>query len=167
MSMQMTKVAKSGWGRFAMQFTASNLYRPAIMAVNYDDENEAAYRQALPFIGITIAKKGKAPNALELSAKQYDPDSLVERLVTIKHPVKLIIERDETGTDQRLVIENEDGAVTVVTFTGEASPEHYRAVVERVAYNLYRQRGETVGGELDDWLEAERTVRMAEFQFDR
>lgn len=165
--MQNKRIAKSNWGKFAMDFTAANLYRPAIVVVRYDDENRAEYGRALPFIGITVTKKGKASDNLEMSAKQYDPDGLAEQLVSIKRPVKLILEKNDAGIDTRLLVENDEGAITVIEFAGERGDDYYRSVVQQVAYNLYRQRGESHGREVDDWLEAENKLRMAEFQFDK
>lgn len=165
--MKTRKIAKNSWGRFAVEFTAANLYRPAVVTVDYDDENRAKYGQALPFVGITVTKRGRTAEGLELSAKQYDPDGLAERLVSIKRPMKVLVEKDDTGIDTRLIVENDEGAITALEFTGGSGADYYRTVVERVAYNLYRQRGASPGQDLDDWLEAERKVRMAEFQFDR
>ena len=160
------RIARKNWAAFAADFTAANVYRPARLIIHSEDENRAEYGRVMPFIGISISKHGKAPDNFELLAKQYDPEELAEQLVSVKRPVKIVLGRGEAESDSRLTIENDQGTIVEIELGGEAGIDHFRTAVQQTAYCLFCRRGETAGHEHDDWLEAEKRLRMVEFQHD-
>ena len=85
-----------------------------------------------------------------------DPDDL-----------RILLEKDNDGTDNRLSIESNDGTVAHIALSGERDSQQYYSFVEKLAYSIGERRGFAPGGEKDDWLEAERKIKEAELQFVR
>jgi outer membrane protein TolC len=56
---------------------------------------------------------------------------------------------------------SDDGRSTVPTVTAHHGLDDRHAEIARRAYQLYEQRGRAQGGDIDDWLLAERELGLA------
>jgi len=95
---------------------------------------------------------------VNLYTTQTDPDRLAEPAVTIKEPVKITADQDETKRDVRLAIESKGGTTVRVELSREENADRLHSTLEKLAYTLYERRGHTCGRDVDDWLEAERLI---------
>jgi hypothetical protein len=160
-----TEVKKNTWSRFCKKFNQTNQYRPAKVTVKRRGQSEVDIDQNLLFMGLTLGKKGKLIDSIELFTAHYDPERLTEPIASLKQPVRLLIEKDADERDNSLWIEGKDGTVVKVDLSGEKTPLQQQMFVEKVAYALSERRGFAPGGDIDDWLEAERKVKETELQF--
>ncbi|MFQ6007625.1 MAG: DUF2934 domain-containing protein [Candidatus Zixiibacteriota bacterium] len=159
------EVNKNTWSRFFKKFNQTNQYRPAKVVVKQLGQTETNIDLNLLFMGLTIGKKGKRIDNVEIFTAQYDPERLAEPITSIKQPVRVVIEKDADKRDSSLWIEGMDGSVVKVDLSGEKTPQQQQMFVEKVAYALSERRGFAPGGEIDDWLEAEKRVKETELQF--
>lgn len=162
-----TEIKRNSWSRFCKKFNVTNQYRQSTMSVKRRNKSDVVINQGSPFMGVTITKKGRLIEGIELLTCQNDPEKLTEPIVTVKQPVKVALEKDASGKDNRLSIEGKDGTVADVVLSGEKDPQQYHSFVEKVAYSICERRGFTSGSDLDDWVEAERKIKEAELQLIR
>ncbi len=158
------QIKRNNWSRFCKKFNITNQLRNATVSVKHEGGNEVEINQNSPFLGISIAKKGRLIDAVDLFTGQYDPEKLTEPVVSVKQPVKMVLEKDNDDKDNRLTVESKDGTMAQVILCGEKVADQRKVFVEKVAYSMYEQRGFTSGGDVDDWLEAERRIREIELQ---
>lgn len=161
------EIKRSNWSRFCRKFNVTNQYRQAAVSVKHRAGNEVELNQNSPFMGLAITKKGRLIDGIELFAGQYDPERLTEPIVSIKQPVKVILEKDNNAMDNRLSVEGKDGTVANVVLSGEKGPQQYHLFVEKLAYSICERRGFAPGSDLDDWFEAERKIKETELPFVR
>lgn len=156
-----TEVKRSNWSRFCKRFNTTNQYRQATVTIKNGREEIEIDREAA-FMGMAISKKGRFIDGIQLFTAHTDPQRLTQPIITVKEPVKMTIEKGKQKGDDRLIIRSKDGTVAKVGLDGEQDPGRHDELVEKVAYTMYEQRGYSTGGDVDDWLEAERMVRAVE-----
>ncbi|MEW5993871.1 MAG: DUF2934 domain-containing protein [Candidatus Zixiibacteriota bacterium] len=159
------EIKRNSWVQFCKKFNASNQLRPATVSIAHKGEDAVGTHENTPFMGLTLTKKGRLIDGIELFAGSFDPDHLVKPIATVKEPSRIVLEKRTDGTDDRLVIEGKDGTVASVALTDTNVPDQRQAFVEKVAYSMYERRGHTHGNDVNDWLEAERRVTETELQF--
>lgn len=161
------EITKNNWSEFCKKFNQANQYRQAKVTVKNKDQREVQLKGDSPFLGIAPAKKGRSVEGFQLFTGQYDPESIAMPIIAIKEPAKILLEKDNQGHDNRLMVESKDGTVASVVLLGKKDPDQYRSFVERVAYAMYERRGYTSGDELADWYTAEKKVREVGQKFVR
>ena len=160
-----SEIKRSNWSRFFKKFNQTNQLRHTTIRMKHRNGNEVEINQNSPFIGIAINKKGRLIDGIEVFTGQHDPDRLSEPVVSIKQPVRIVLEKDKDGADNHLLVEGKDGTVASVFLSGKNTPEQYQAFVEKLAYSMYERRGFTPGSDIDDWIEAEKKIKEVEIQF--
>jgi len=120
------------------------------------DEIEVSHED--PLIGIALTKRGRLIDGVNLYTTQTDPDRLTEPAVTVKEPVKIMADKDETNKDVRLAIEGKGGTTVKIELSTGDNTERFRSTVQKLAYTIYERRGHTTGRDVEDWLEAERLI---------
>jgi hypothetical protein len=160
-----TEIKKTEWPKFHTKFNATNLYRPARLSIVDGDGNQTTICPA-PFMGIALTRQGRKVIGIQFLAGQADPEKLVEPIVTVVEPTRLMLETDADGSDRRLSIRSQaDNQEIVLELTGQR--ESSQVLVEKVAYSLYERRGYTQGNDRGDWYEAELKVKEIESQLTR
>jgi hypothetical protein len=160
-----TEVKKNTWARFCKKFNVTNQYRPVTVSVRHRHENEVKVGHDVLFMGVSISKRGRFIDGLELFTAQYNPERLAEPVVSVKQPVRILVEKDADERDNAILIEGENGTVVKAVLAGVKSPQQYHAFVEKVAYAISERHGFTSGSDFENWLEAERKVKETELQF--
>jgi hypothetical protein len=157
------EIKRNGWSKFCKSFNQSNQYRHAnITATNKNDM--ATSFTGMPLLGIGLEKKGRLIDSILLYAGQWNPEKILEPILSIKEPNKIILEKAKDGIDCCLAIESKDGSKAQIKLHGEKSATLYRALVEKVAYTIFERRGYSTGNDISDWLEAEQLIKKAELQ---
>ena len=156
------EVNRKTWSQFCKKFNLTNQYRSAQVSVKQKGRRKIEMVPEAPFLGVSISKKGRLIDGIDLFTGQLDPDRLNQPLVSIKQPESILVEKDKTGEATRLSVTSKDGTEAAVILTGEAGESRYRSFVEQIAYSLYERRGGSQGDHIDDWLEAEKRVRATE-----
>ncbi len=160
-----TEIKKSEWPKFHRKFNATNLYRPARLSIIDGDGNQTTVCPT-PFMGIALTREGRKVNGIQFLAGQADPENLIEPIVTVVEPARLMLETDADGSDYRLCIRSQaDNREIVLELTGQR--ESSQTLVQKVAYSLYERRGYTPGSDRDDWYQAEQKVKEIELQLTR
>ena len=162
----MTKdIRRAQWAKTFRKFNRENHYRR--INVTYKDNNgshEICFDNR-PFIGLALEKAGRLISGIQFFAGIGDIDHVVEPVLTVKNPERVVIESDDDGTVRQIVITTKD-LHEETAYLGEYDDSQERHLVERVAYSLYQKRGGGHGADFDDWSEAERKVRETEEFFD-
>jgi len=159
------EIKRNTWAGFCKKFSSANQYRRIfIRASDYAGHDDSTVGEVSLF-GITLEKKGRLIDGIQLLSAWEDPEVAARPLMSIKQPTKMLLEKDDQGNDNRLTVMSRDGKQTVIEMTGERNPERERQMVARVAYGLYERRGRSHGSDMNDWLEAEQKVREAERVF--
>ena len=152
-----TEVKRTYWSRFLKRFNSTNQYRPVSVRVkNGKDEKQVS--TDIPLIGVALSKKGRTIDGIDLFTTKTDPESLTRPTVSVKEPVKIIANTDKTKKDLSLYVEAKDGTKVTIELAAEGDSGRLRTCVEKLAYNIYEQRGHQTGHDVDDWLEAERLI---------
>ncbi len=161
----MTKqIKRSSWSRFCKQFSASNQFRPAQVKVKKTKGRKIIdATECFPLLGMTLAKKGRLIDGIQLYAGRADVDSPAEPVLTIKDPAEVILEQGASGHDSLLKIKSKDGLEATVEI--RQAEDLYQELLEKVAYSLYERRGASHGDDHNDWYEAERKLGEARRQF--
>ena len=159
------EIKRNNWSRFCKKFNVTNQFRMVTVYVQKSDGREVILNQSSPFLGITLSKKGRFIDGVELFTGQADPDQISQPTVTVTKPVKVMLEKDSRGMDHNLAVESEDGTRVRVDFFGEKDLRQCQTLIEKVAYSMYEKRGFTTGNDVEDWLSAERKIREIEHQF--
>ncbi len=152
------EVKRTNWSRFCKRFNSLNQYRPVTVRVKHKGTDEIEVSHEDPLIGIALSKRGRLIYGVNLYTTQTDPDKLVEPAVTIKEPVKITADKDETKRDVRLAIESKGGTTVRIELSNDENTDRLRSTVEKLAYTIYERRGYESGREVEDWLEAERLI---------
>ena len=159
-----SEIKRNTWSRFCRKFNLTNQYRPATVQLRRKNDGEVEVDRNVPFMGIAIAKKGRLIDGVDLFTGQMDPGRLTRPAISIKQPVRMVLEKDPAGTDSRLSVESKDGTVANVVLRGEKNPHNYHAFVEKVAYSMWERRGYEPGNDVNDWHEAEKKIKEVELQ---
>ena len=153
-----TEVKRTNWSRFCKRFNSLNQYRPVTVRVKHKGTDEIEVSHEDPLIGIALTKRGRLIDGVNLYTTQTDPDKLAEPAVTIKEPVKITADKDDTKKDVRLAIESKGGTTVRIELSRDENTDRLHSTLEKLAYTLYERRGHTCGRDVDDWLEAERLI---------
>ena len=159
-----TEIKRSNWARFCRRFNTSNRYRRASVSLKQKGRGEIRLNDASAFMGITITKKGRFIDGIDLFTAQPDPDQLTHPAVSIKQPTRITVEEAGQGSSSVILIHGQDGTIARVDLSGQPDPDQHQTMVEKLAYSYYERRGRTGGQDVDDWLEAERKVQAIEEQ---
>lgn len=157
------EIKRNYWSRFFRKFNSANQYRPTELNVRIAGKNTARVEMG-PFMGVMLCKKGRAIDGVQFLTGNWNPDSVVEPVVTVKEPAKIWLEKDKNGNDNRLRVRAKDGTEASLEMHGDREPQLERMLVEKVAYSMFENRGCGHGNDLNDWLEAENRVRQYETQ---
>ncbi|HUV29522.1 MAG TPA: DUF2934 domain-containing protein [Acidobacteriota bacterium] len=160
-----TEIRRNNWARFCRKFNAGNQYRQATVNLGQKSKGEVEINRDAPLMGIAIGRKGRLIDSIDVFTGRYDPENVTQPAVSVREPVKVMLETTPDGTDNRLSVESKDGTRASIILSGESSPQRYRNFVEKVAYTLSERRGFVPGNDVDDWCEAENRVREAQLQF--
>lgn len=156
------EIKRNNWSRFCKKFSQDNQYRQATIYCNEGNGFQMNLGSDYPLLGIVIEKKGRYIDGVQLLAGRGDADLVAEPVFSIKQPKQIAVTSDESGTIQSLEISSKDGSTMRVDFQGEAAVDQQRALVQKVAYSLFSQHGNSNGRDFDDWLEAEQRVKRTE-----
>ncbi len=156
------EVKRNTWGRFLKKFSTDNRYRFASVVVSHRGKARVTISENIPFVGAGLCKAGRLIDAIELFTGQWSPEQLTVPSVSMKQPVRLLVD-GEPDLDQKLVVEGEDGSRFEVHLDANRVDPKY--LIEKLAYTIAERRGFAPGSELESWLEAERTVQQVESQF--
>ena len=160
------EIKRKTWSQFCKKFNATNQYRTANVSLKSRAHRAVDMDRDTPFMGISIAKKGRLIDGIQVFTGKFDPDRLTEPTLTITQPEKIVIEQSN-GNDSRLIIRGKDGTEASLVLSGERDDNQFRSFVEKVAYTIYERRGHSTGHDFDDWLEAEKKIKEAELQLTR
>ena len=160
------EIKRKTWSQFCKKFNATNQYRTASVSMKARSRKAVDMDSDTPFMGISIAKKGRLIDGIQVFTGKFDPDRLTEPTLTVNQPEKMVVEQND-GSDSRLVIRSKDGTEASLVLSGERDDNKYRSFVEKVAYTIYERRGHSTGNDFDDWLEAEKKIKEAELQLTR
>lgn len=160
------EIKRNDWSRFCKRFTADNQYRPTRMSVKRRG-NDTTAMEIYPFMGIALSKKGRSIDGVQFYTGCWNPESVVEPIVTVTNPANMRLEKDTLGHDTALRIRSKDGVEVCLELTGDKNVEMTRHLVEKVAYAMYECRGYGPGNDWKDWFEAEHRVHEAEMHLVR
>jgi hypothetical protein len=162
----MTKeIKRNSWSRFVKKFTSDNQYRQ--MTINTTDRKNQVSQTMndSAFFGLELEKNGRLIDGFRLYTNRYDPENIPQPVISLKKPQTVKLEKDERGADNRLIVKTKEGIEATITLTGEKEEWRQRELVEKVAYSIYERRGQSHGGDRDDWQVAESLIRQAEEKF--
>ncbi len=157
----LNEIKRNAWARFLRKFSADNQYRFATVAVSHRGKAAVTINESIPFMGVGLGRDGRQIGSINLYVGHWSPEQLNSPTVTVKQPARLLLE-GENDRDGRLVIESDDGSRVEIRL--DANRVEPKTLVEKLAYTLSERRGFTPGSDLDNWLEAERTVQQLESQ---
>ncbi len=157
----MKEISRSSWSKFCRDFNSTNQYRLANVSIIDRSKSESRLFNDLALLGIGLEKKGRSIDGVQLFAGRWDPEKMLEPVMSIKQPTKIVVDQDDRGFDRMLRVQAKDGTEARIELYGEKNPEK---LVEKVAYSMFEKRGYTYGDDMHDWLEAEKIVREAEEQ---
>jgi hypothetical protein len=157
------EIKRNYWSRFFRKFNNANQYRQTELSVRIAGKNTAKVEMG-PFLGVTLSKKGRVIDGVQFLTGNWNPDSVVEPVVTVREPSNIWLEKDKKGHDNRLRVRAKDGTEASLELRGEKEPKQERMLVEKVAYSMFEHRGCCHGNDLNDWLEAENRVKQYEME---
>jgi hypothetical protein len=160
-----TEIPRSQWGRTLKKLNAANQLRQTVITLDRPEKTDIEQHDNVLFMGLTLRKKGRVIDGIELWAATPRPDHVVEPIAVVNEPARLIVEENEQLETERLVIESSDGTVASLSLTKAEPDMNFSHLVRQIAYSMYEQRGYANGDDINDWLEAERRVKEAELQF--
>lgn len=161
------EIKRNSWTRFFKKFNLDNQYRRATVRVKRRGENEVEINQDTPFMGISVTKKGRLIDGVDMFVGHDDPQRLSEPVVSVRQTEKIELEKDRDGRDNRLLVRGKDGTLAKVILTGDKDPRQFRSLVQKVAYSISEQRGFAPDSDVDNWLEAERKIKETELRLVR
>jgi len=153
-----TDVKRNNWSRYLKRFNESNRFRRANVTVRRKGNKVTVLQTDTSLLGLVLTRKGRVIDGIALFTAHWDPQQLNEPVVAITGLVGIRQEKDAGGTITGVRMEASDGSVVTLELTGAAASERPRELVEKIAYTMYEQRGAAHGRDLDDWIEAERTI---------
>jgi hypothetical protein len=157
------EIRRNNWAQFLKKFNAANQYRTMNISIR-EKKNKRTINSNMPLLGMALEKKGRLIDGVQLFTGRGDTESITERVISIKHPDKIILEKDEQGADRRILVSAGDGIEAIVEL-GDRDTTTAENLVRRVAYSMYEKRGRTPGYDLEDWLTAEKKVKNTELTF--
>ncbi|MCP4567887.1 MAG: DUF2934 domain-containing protein [FCB group bacterium] len=157
------EIKRNYWSRFCRKFNTANQYRRTVVNITAG-EGVTETIPLSPFMGVTLSRKGKYIDGIQILAGQPNPETVANPILTIKQPEKVIVESDREGIDRCLRISSKDGTETMLELDGERESNLANSLVEKLAYSMFERRGQAPGNDKDDWFEAERKVRDAELE---
>jgi hypothetical protein len=157
------EIRKTNWARFCKKFNGDNQYRYTRLSLKRRGENTNTMEMT-PFMGIALSKSGRQISSIRFFAGRWDPDKIMEPIITLDNPSEVWLTQDENGSDCGLRIRTQDGAEAKLELFGQRETALARNLVEKVAYAMYENRGYTPGNDWNDWFEAENRVKEAEAQ---
>ena len=159
------EIKRNTWSKFCKKFSSENRYRDVKISVRDKTKNDVNTIEPFPFMGLSLAKKGRLIDGLQFFAGWGDSERLLSPVAAIREPLKVTLKVDKQGRDEHLRVVAKDGTEMSIELYGEPDENRQRSLVEQVAYSMYEKRGYTPGDDRADWLEAERKVKEAELQF--
>jgi hypothetical protein len=156
------EIRRNEWSKFCRRFSSDNRYRAATVRYGKNGRDELRLGPDSPLIGMAVGKRGRQIDSIQLIAGCGDGDSVALPLVSIRQPTKMLLQNDDGGRAQSLIVESGDGTGMTIRMDSDREPAQQRLLVEKVAYSLWQRRGSANGQDFDDWLEAEARVRAAE-----
>lgn len=156
------EIRRNTWARFLKKFSAENRYRFITVAVSHRGKARTTVSENIPLLGAGLSKEGRLISGIDLFAGHWAPEQMSMPAVSMKQPSRLLVD-GEPNHDQMLVVEGEDGSRLEIRL--DATRAEPRSLVEKLAYTLAERQGFTPHCELDNWLEAERTVQQVESLF--
>jgi len=163
-----TEIRRNIWAKFFRQFNAANQYRQAEISVvgRNKKERKTIALGDRPFLGMTLAKKGRLIDGVQMCTANENPDQLTEPIVTVKDPARIMLEKDDEGRDKALTVVSKDGTTAKIEL-GNYDEQLPANLVRKVAYQMYMRRGINEGNAQDDWYTAEKKVKETELDFVR
>lgn len=159
------EIKRNTWSKFFKQFNSQNQYRHIRVSLEDKKNNDSELTWDSPFLGMALEKKGRLIDGVQLFSGWASPERVYYPVMHLKQPEKIVLDRDENGKDNRLMVETRDGTRATIELWGEKDASWHRDLVQKVAYSIYERRGCAHGNDGGDWLEAEKKVREAEEQF--
>lgn len=157
-----TEVKRKSWAQFCKQFNLTNQYRDVQVSLKARGRRPIEITQSAPFLGVALSKKGRLIDGIDLFTGTLDPDRLSEPVVSIKQPELIVVEKAEDGLATRLSVKSKDGTEANIQLTGDRDDDRYRGYVAQLAYSMFERRGGQSGDDVNDWLEAERRLKVTE-----
>ena len=152
----MTKnIRRKDWAGFCREFNDRNRFR----TFKAGDPRKKEFAEAL-FIGVSLLKKGRKIEGLGLYAGCDRPDQPAELVAKVIEPDKIVLDRDDSGNDQKLEIVAGNGAKLAIELSGQADIAPAEPLLQRLAHNIYESRGRTDGGDQNDWFEARKRLEQ-------
>ncbi len=158
------EITKTSWSKFFRDFNATNQFRQANISIIDKRKSSDGVASNLTFLGMGMEKKGRNIEGVQFFAGRWDPEKIVEPILSVKEPVKIILQKSQNGQDQMVRVQAKDGSEARIELFGENRPE---PLVEKVAYTIYERRGRSDGNDQGDWFQAERIVKETEKQLTR
>jgi len=159
------EIKRNAWSKFCKKFSGDNRYREVKIRMRDNRKKEVNTIEQFPFMGLTLAKKGRLIDGLQFFVGWGDAERVLAPVADIREPLKVNLKVDKQGRDEQLQVVAKDGTELYIELDGEPDQNRQRSLVEKVAYSMYEKRGFTPGDDRTDWLEAERKVKEAELQF--
>jgi hypothetical protein len=161
----MTKeIRRNVWAKFLKQFNADNQYRHIILHI-MDNENERRISvDDNPFFGMSLRKKGRAIDGIQLFAGQADSENVTQPVAIIDNPARIMVEKDNKGYDRQVTVLSNDGPELRIEL-GQKNDWTTDELIRKVAYSIYEKRGYGHGWDIDDWLTAEDRIKNTELLF--
>ncbi len=157
------EIKRNYWSRFCRRFNTANQYRRTVVNTTAT-QGETESMPLSPFMGVTLTRKGRTIDGIQILTGRPDPDGVMTPALTIKEPKEIFLECDQNGFDRFLRINSKDGTKARLELIGEREPNQFVTLVEQLAYSMFERRDYTQGNDKDDWFEAERKVRDAEME---
>jgi len=149
--MKKERVLKKDWPNFLKNFNAEHQFRPVRVSVGGDEISKH-----LPFIGMVYEEKKKDVEVFVGGVDIEHPAHLIHTAVS---PRALYVLRDGEEV-LGIEVQSAKGPKVVVEFNGppEEAEKAKKALIEKIAYELFLRRGGEHGKDVEDWLEAEKIV---------
>lgn len=114
------EIPKDQWQEFLDTFSRLHQGWLADVQVLGDQTSRHYEAKGLPFRGATYETKGSGKNEVSIFIDQSPKEDITH---TVSSPVHIRLEQTDSGVDQGLEVEAQDGTKTVVRFRNPASPE--------------------------------------------
>ncbi|MEZ5360170.1 MAG: hypothetical protein R3F48_15240 [Candidatus Zixiibacteriota bacterium] len=156
------EIKRNNWSRFCKRFSSSNQYRQTTMFLS--DSTDKKSLSFDPFMGMTLTKKGRLIDGIRIYAGGLNPDTVLEPVVTLKDPEKILVEKTNDGQERRLNITCKDGTEVNINIAESDEQTGFKTLTRRIAYGLFERGGYHNGNDMGDWFAAEERVREAASQ---
>lgn len=158
------EIRRNVWAKFLRQFNAANQYRHIILhTMNNGNEKHIAIDDN-PFLGMSLRKKGRTIDGIQLFAGQADSENVTWPVAAIDNPERILIEKDDEGFDRQVTVLSNDGPELRIEL-GQKNDWKSNELIRKTAYSIYEKRGYLHGWDVDDWLNAEDKIKNSELMF--